>query len=322
MSSVSLIIPAWNEERTLPLTLKALLKLRWLPERFEIIVVAGGSDDTVEVAKGLSETLNDLASYQVLVQKPEGKNAAIHAGIQASTNRIVVLLDADTIVSKHWLKRMTMPIEQGTCDLTIANPVPIKTSFVSEYYMTEKAYMLDSITTYSGHAMAFKSEDVVHCLDYFFPKHVKVGVDYCFARRFVQEGRLICFAKDALVATHLPSTFKFFLRDEQRWLSAYLDIDGINLTNLASHSVFLAALIFTVPLNGFLFFCTLLFHVIYIIRRIHIWIVASKRDEGHIGYLPGFLLLSYVHHIIGFYVHLRHVLGFSKQKWLHQGQRY
>ena len=88
------------------------------------------------------------------------------------------MLDADTMATEQWLKHMVAPIEQGTCDLTIANPEPLKKTWVSQYYIINRAYLLDSIVTYSGNSMAFKANIVEDRLEYFFDRNVKVGVVY------------------------------------------------------------------------------------------------------------------------------------------------
>ena len=106
MPSVSIIIPAWNEERALKATLHALLEIDYDKKRCEVIVVAGGSDNTYEIAKSLLQTMEPFSGYIVLHQQPAGKNAAIQRGIIEAKNAIIVLLDADTIVTNQWLENM------------------------------------------------------------------------------------------------------------------------------------------------------------------------------------------------------------------------
>jgi glycosyltransferase involved in cell wall biosynthesis len=83
--TVSVVIPALNEERNLPSVLTAL------PEDVnEILVVDGLSTDrTIEVAK---ETIPDV---RIVRQKGRGKGNALQAGFEAAEGDIVVMLDAD-----------------------------------------------------------------------------------------------------------------------------------------------------------------------------------------------------------------------------------
>src|SRR5690242_15735310 len=83
--TVSVVIPALNEERNLP---HVFAKLPALVT--EVIVVDGGSvDRTVEVAR-------ELRSDVVIVQQTRtGKGNALACGFAACTGDIIVMIDAD-----------------------------------------------------------------------------------------------------------------------------------------------------------------------------------------------------------------------------------
>lgn len=323
MESVSIIVPAWNEARVLRRTLEALLDIDYDKRQCEVIVVAGGHDNTYEIAKDLAPTMRMFSRYVVVPQLPHGKNAAIQAGIKEAKNNIIVLLDADTIASKHWLKSMVYPIEQGDCDLTIANPTAARKSWVSDYYMIIKAYFLDVITMFSGHSMAFRSNDVESLLEYFFDRDFKVGVDYVLAKKFQEQGKRIRFAKDAVVITNIPSSFRYFVLTELRWLTARINIDGVSYrTFLCNSAVTVGALILTIPLSKTLFILALLFNVTYIIKRVHIFLMSSRHCSKKSRNFCGFIVLSYAYHVIGLISYIRYFLGFPKESYLSQGERY
>jgi len=108
----SLIIPAFNEEKGLPLVIEeALGKVD------EIIVVDDGSTDkTFEVAQR-------YASKGVRVIKHEhnkGKLAAIRTGIAAAKGDIIILTDADYTYPAKYLPRFISEIENGA-DLVIGS---------------------------------------------------------------------------------------------------------------------------------------------------------------------------------------------------------
>ncbi len=322
MTSVSIIIPAWNEAKTLEATGQALLDIEYDKRKCEVIVVAGGDDDTYEIAQKLSASMEMFARYVVICQAPQGKNTAIQLGIKEAKNKIIVLLDADTIVSKEWLKRMIDPIEQGRCDLTIANPEPVEKNWVSDYYMITKAYFLDRITTFSGHSMAFETDIVRNRLDYFLDKDVRVGVDYLLAKRFFEQGREVKFVGDAHVITHLPSSLKYFVLTELRWLTALINIDGVSYRTLARNATVVAVLILAIPFSKTPFILSLLFHVIYMMKRTRMFLVGYRSCGSGIRSVFGFILLSYIYHVLGFICYVKHFLGLSKESYLYQGQRY
>jgi len=129
MPPVSLIVPAYNEERTIIQSILALGQLEY-PE-YEIIVVNDGSDDS---------TLNTLKSCLRLRKFPEayrnrldtktikmvyhsteienvrvvdkyngGKSDALNAGINISRYPLVCVVDADSILQRDSLKRVVQP---------------------------------------------------------------------------------------------------------------------------------------------------------------------------------------------------------------------
>jgi len=98
--SVSVIIPARNEEKSLPILLTSLREQVCTPD--EIIVVVGPSEDrTMEIAKR-----NNVKVIQSELT-PEGwigKPWACYQGVQAAKGNILVFLDADTCIENYGLK--------------------------------------------------------------------------------------------------------------------------------------------------------------------------------------------------------------------------
>jgi glycosyltransferase involved in cell wall biosynthesis len=83
--SVSVIIPAKNEERNLPYVLARIPS--WVEE---VVLVDGNSKDaTVAVARKL------LPTIRIVQQERPGKGAALRAGFRAARGNIIVMLDAD-----------------------------------------------------------------------------------------------------------------------------------------------------------------------------------------------------------------------------------
>ncbi|MCX6929525.1 MAG: glycosyltransferase [Verrucomicrobia bacterium] len=90
--SVSVIIPARNEEHNLPTLVRSLASQAVKPR--EILVVDDGSTDrTAEVARQLGATV--IAS-KLLPDGWRGKTWACHQGSQAATGELLLFMDADT----------------------------------------------------------------------------------------------------------------------------------------------------------------------------------------------------------------------------------
>jgi dolichyl-phosphate beta-glucosyltransferase len=97
---LSIVIPAYNEERRLPHTLERIVAyLARQPFRSEVLVVDDGSSDkTVAVASA-------QAGVQVLRREHRGKGFAVRAGALAAQGEYVLLCDADLAVPiEEWPK--------------------------------------------------------------------------------------------------------------------------------------------------------------------------------------------------------------------------
>lgn len=108
---VSIIIPAYNEERLLPITLEVLNQHRFW---HEIIVVNDGSTDkTSRLSLPIGVTMINHTSNK-------GKGQAIATGIQNSNGEYILFLDADLGETAFLAKNLIDPIINGVVDMTIA----------------------------------------------------------------------------------------------------------------------------------------------------------------------------------------------------------
>jgi len=123
--SVSIIIPARNEEKSLPVLLESLKDQDFIPD--EIIVVIDRSEDrTKEIAESAGVI---TIQSEPLPKGWIGKTWACHQGSQAAKGNILVFLDADTCIEKDGLNKIV-----GTC-LRRDGVVSIQ-----PYHKTERLY--------------------------------------------------------------------------------------------------------------------------------------------------------------------------------------
>jgi len=111
MMSVTAIIPAYNEEKTIGNVLDVVSES---PLINEIIVVSDGSwDNTVNIAKAYGIKVIELKNNI-------GKGGAIKAGLVECNSDIVLLLDADLIgLKKNHIYDLIYPIIYENIDMTI-----------------------------------------------------------------------------------------------------------------------------------------------------------------------------------------------------------
>lgn len=106
---LAVVIPALNEEGTIPEIVRVALKLT--PE---VVVVSDGSTDrTAEVAR--------LSGARVVeLDHNVGKGPALYAGLLATEAEYVLLLDADLVgLRPEHLSRLLEPVQRGELDMAI-----------------------------------------------------------------------------------------------------------------------------------------------------------------------------------------------------------
>jgi glycosyltransferase involved in cell wall biosynthesis len=102
---VSVVVPAYNEEKNLPLALASLLNQEL--KDFELIVVDNGStDETPVIAKKLGA--------RVIGENRRGVAHARQAGFLSSKGGIIATTDADTVVPPDWLSRIVREFREDT----------------------------------------------------------------------------------------------------------------------------------------------------------------------------------------------------------------
>jgi glycosyltransferase involved in cell wall biosynthesis len=113
---LSVVIPAYNEERTIAETIDRVKAVDLGPLDREIIVVDDGSKDrTREILK----TIPDIRV--VLHERNSGKGAAVKSGFRAATGDIVIIQDADLEYDPQDYRPMVQPIVDGRADVVIGS---------------------------------------------------------------------------------------------------------------------------------------------------------------------------------------------------------
>jgi glycosyltransferase involved in cell wall biosynthesis len=112
---LSIIVPVYNEARTVGAVLDRLTTIE-LPVPREILVVDDGSTDgTGDV---LSRAAADGAAVTVIrAERNGGKGSAIRRGLERATGTIIAIQDADLELDPQQLGALVAPIVAGTTDV-------------------------------------------------------------------------------------------------------------------------------------------------------------------------------------------------------------
>ncbi|PIN94647.1 hypothetical protein COU53_02695 [Candidatus Pacearchaeota archaeon CG10_big_fil_rev_8_21_14_0_10_30_48] len=217
---VSIMIPAFNEGKSIARTFDSILKVDYPKNKFEIVFVDdGSSDNTLEIARKYAGK-----NVKIFHKKNGGKATAMNFALTKVRGEIVVSMDADTFVDSQALKKMVrhfknpevMCVSPG---ITIYQPKSfLQRIQYMEYLMglfLRKAFAsLNAIHITPGAFSAYRKE--------FFDKYggYEVGnltEDLEVALRIQYNHYIIENVPSAPVYTIAPTRFYDLLKQRRRW---------------------------------------------------------------------------------------------------------
>ena len=136
---ISVVVPCYNEEESIPLFYKEIAKVSSeMDYDFEFLFVNDGSKDrTLQVVKELSA--KDKRVKYISFSRNFGKEAAIYAGLKESDGDYVVISDVDLQDPPSLLPEMVRYIEEGydsvaTRRVTRKGEPPVRSFFARMFY--------------------------------------------------------------------------------------------------------------------------------------------------------------------------------------------
>ncbi len=213
----SVVVPAFNAERTLGACLGGLARQTAPREWFEILVVDDGSTDRT---RALAAELG----ARVFSQKNQGAGAARNLGAVNAKGNLVLYIDADCVPDERWIEAMTAPFARAD----IAGVSGVKKTHQSNLWaqliqiefdyrydrMAKRARtdFIDSATAAYRRGVLLESGG--------FDSRLMEAEDAELSFRLAERGCNLVLVRDAIVYHHHPESLQGYLQrkyDYARW---------------------------------------------------------------------------------------------------------
>ncbi len=225
--TVAMIVPCYNEEKTVGGTVDSLLDLDYPADKLRIVLVDDGSTDTTG---SVMDRYADNAQVTVIHQKNGGKHEALNAGIMASEGyEIVGCLDADSFVHSTALREMIATFDDPmvgatTAAMSVHNPKNMLEHMQNAEYILGIALRhilaaVNGIYVTPGPFSLYR-RDLVARLGGF--RHGHNTEDMEMALRIQRAGYKIDSAPRARVETATPRTVPSLVKQRIRWTTGFL----------------------------------------------------------------------------------------------------
>lgn len=115
LKKISVVIPCFNEVRTIETILRRVVEVPLDLEKEIIVVDDYSTDGTREYLKGLEQRGDPVKVIYHSANR--GKGAALRSGFQAATGEIIIIQDADLEYDPNDYTRLLKPILEGGADV-------------------------------------------------------------------------------------------------------------------------------------------------------------------------------------------------------------
>src|SRR6267142_2444209 len=219
--SVSVVVPAFNEEMVIEKTIRSLLASDY--KSFEIIVVDDGSkDNTSGVVK---EKFAGEDRIRLFTVANGGKAEALNTGLRYSTGEVIIALDADTLFSPQTIGALAHRFydpQMGAIagNAKVGNRINLVTrwqalEYITSQNMDRRAFAsLDCITVVPGAVGAWRGDLLEEAGG--FPADT-LAEDQDLTLRIRRMGYNIGYEENAIAWTEAPDRLRVLAKQRFRW---------------------------------------------------------------------------------------------------------
>ncbi len=216
---VSILIPAFNEEKVLRKTIETVLEASY-PQKEIIVIDDGSTDRTHQIAQSFYES-----GVKVIHRPNGGKAIALNHGLQFARGEVIVITDADSMVGKNALLELVQPFQDPEV-VAVAGNIKVlnRKNWLTkcqalEYIASINLYrraldVFGSVTVVPGALGAYRRE-VLEGSGFYDPD--TLVEDFDVTMKALKTGHIVQASASALSYTEAPQTLGGFIKQRLRW---------------------------------------------------------------------------------------------------------
>ena len=238
--SVTVIMPAYNEEELIAKAIDSIFAVSYPQDKLEVIAVNDGSEDMTLLCMQRAKRCYGTKLRVISFERNLGKRRALYSGMKLARGEVIVTVDTDGKIGRSAIRNLVVPLIKDRKVAAVAGRVAVlneKDNFLTRMLSVRYAVSFDFGRAYQsvfgtvqvcpGALTAYRKEVVVPLLkawvDQTFMKTPCLhGEDRALTTFVLKAGHYTKYQSNAVVYSKAPSRFQQMNRMYVRWTRSYI----------------------------------------------------------------------------------------------------
>jgi hyaluronan synthase len=241
LPTIDVIIPAYNEEKSVYDTIKSIVNTNYPKDKINIIVANDGSTDNTqfEVERAVVDFGKNNKITFLNHKKNSGKRTMMYKGVKSTEGEIIVFVDSDSYLTKNSLKQIIKPFAKSEKIGAVAgharvfnknenNLTRMQEVLYFNAFRTAKAAesLFGTVTCCSGCFSAYRRVAIMPIIEEwlnqkFLGVKCTYGEDRGLTNLILRSGFDTVYNQKAITYTVVPNNFKGYIKQQLRWKKSY-----------------------------------------------------------------------------------------------------
>jgi len=253
---VTILIPAYNEEKTIAKTINSVLNLTYPKDKIEIIVINDNSTDKTP------QVVREFKQVKLIYNKHRGvgKASALNTGLKYASGELLAVIDADSEVKKDSLKKLISYFDDTKTgsvisSIKIRNPKNIyehiqRLEYILATFIRKLMSKIDTLHITPGVLSVYRTK-LIRRLGGFDENNITEDLE--IALRLRANNYSVKMSPDSVTYTKVPSTFKQLWNQRIRWFRGFI-FNNLKYKKMFMNKKYGLMGKFQLPLNALTFF--------------------------------------------------------------------